>query len=267
MKQLKLYLSIMAILVVALQSRAQNTGVNTKNPQGPFHVDAKKNNSATGTPVAGQETDDFMVDANGNVGMGILQPLNKLHLIGKIQIKDGGEKVGSVLTAVDNTGLAVWSLPSTIKEMVNGTFPGIANSPTITPDGVNNPPKDSGISITLTRGKWIVNAGITFTLGNVTIFQHCYLSTATNSLAQNGFNFLGPAGSKTCYGGVLYNGLANGPLYPTPMQLGFITGSTAIEVTQPSVVIHLLLQNQANGTYNFNARGYLENYFYARPID
>ncbi|WP_258861947.1 hypothetical protein [Sphingobacterium spiritivorum] len=53
----------------------------------------------------------------------------------------------------------------------------------------------------------------------------------------------------------------------SPGQRGFVTGSMAIEVTAPSVRIYLLLQNQPSGAYKFNANNYLENYFFAKPID
>ncbi len=248
----------------AMQGQAQNSGVNTKNPQGLLHLDGSKNNNPSGAPTAVQQTDDFMVTLDGLVGIGTIAPTHKLDIRGKIQIKDGGEKVGAVLTT-DATGLAVWNLPSTIKSLVNGSFPSV-NRPDVVPNGGTSP-LDSEVSITLSRGKWIVNAGITFILGDGIIYQRCYLSTATNLFQQNGFKFLSPGGAQTCYGGVLFKPLKNGAAEAGgTIQLGFVTGSAIIEVTQPSVIIHLLLQNQPIGAYHFN-KSYLEHYFYARPID
>ncbi|RKS26062.1 hypothetical protein CLV94_1114 [Flavobacterium endophyticum] len=242
---------------------AQNTGVNTKNPKSPLHVDAGKDNNASGDPDAAQQANDFIVTNAGNVGIGTLSPSHKLDLRGKIQIKDGGERAGSILTT-DATGLARWISPSVVKPLVNGTFP-TTDPGLIVPNG-GMAPIDSKISITLSRGKWMVHAGVTFTNGNSTLFQRCYLSSATNALQQTGFNFLGPAGVQTSYGGVLVQGLMD--TNPTPlMQFGFVTGSTLIEVTAPSVVIYLLLQNQPVGAYKFNPKTYLENYFFAKPVD
>lgn len=235
----------------AMQGQAQNSGVNTKNPQGPLHLDGSKNNNPSGAPTAVQQADDFMVTFDGLVGIGTIAPTHKLDIRGKIQIKDGGEKVGAVLTT-DANGMAVWNLPSTIKPLVAGVFP---TPVTISSTGTATP-INTGATITLSRGKWIVNAGITFTNVSTTIFQRCYLSSANNVLQQNGFIFLGPAGAQTSYGGILVASL----------QRGFVTGSTLIEVTQPSVTLYLLSQNQPIGLYTYPSNAW-ENYFYAKPID
>lgn len=242
---------MMCLFTATVQGLAQNSGVNTKNPKGPLHVDAGKNNNASGTLSNGQDADDFMVDPDGKVGIGTSTPTHKLDVRGKIQIKDGGEKVGAVLTT-DATGLAAWNLPSTIKPLVRGAFP---TSVTVISSTGTATPLNTGTTITLSRGKWIVNAGVTFRNISTTIFQRCYLSTATNSLQQNGFTFLGPAGAQTSYGGILKQGLDR----------GFVTGSALIEVTQPSVTLYLLLQNQSS-SYQYPSDAW-ENYFYAKPID
>ncbi|MGJ1263384.1 hypothetical protein [Sphingobacterium spiritivorum] len=236
--------------------QAQQTGVNTKNPQAVLHVDAKKDNNPTV-----QEADDFVVTSAGSVGIGTISPTHKLDIRGKIQIRDGGERSGSVLTS-NAVGLAQWNYPAISKVVVNGTFP--ASGTDITPNG-GTAPINSGISISLTRGKWIVNAGLTFTGGNTTIFQRCYLSSANNALQQNGFTFLGPAGAQSSYGGIVVTNIADPP-NPNG-QRGFITGSMAIEVTASTATIFLLLQNQPSGAYKFNAKSYLENYFFAKPVD
>ncbi|MGJ1287508.1 hypothetical protein ACR79P_21625 [Sphingobacterium spiritivorum] len=236
--------------------QAQQAGVNTKNPQAVLHVDAKKDNNPTV-----QEADDFVVTSAGNVGIGTISPTHKMDIRGKIQIRDGGERAGSVLTS-NSTGLAQWNYPAISKVVVNGTFP--ANASEIYPNG-GSIPIYSGMSITLSRGKWIVNTGVTFIGGNRTIFQRCYLSSADNALQQNGFTFLGPAGAQSSYGGIVVTNIADPP-NPNG-QRGFITGSMAIEVTSSTAIIFLLLQNQPSGAYKFNAKGYLENYFFAKPID
>lgn len=235
--------------------QAQQAGVNTKNPQAVLHVDAKKDNSPTT-----QEADDFVVTSAGSVGIGTISPTHKLDIRGKIQIRDGGEQAGSVLTS-NASGLARWNYPAVSKVVVNGIF---SSNAKVTPDG-GATPKYSNIYITLTRGKWIVNAGLTFVEGNRTIFQRCYLSSANNALQQNGFTFLGPAGAQSSYGGIVATNITDRTA--TGQQRGFVTGSVAIEVTATTATIYLLLQNQPAGAYEFNAQNYLENYFFAKPID
>ncbi|QQT25014.1 hypothetical protein I6J02_14955 [Sphingobacterium spiritivorum] len=257
MNSLKTYLLLLLCVSGTITLQAQPAGINTKNPAAVLHVDAKKDN----TPTL-QETDDFVVTSGGNIGIGTITPTHRLDIRGKLQIRDGGEQTGSVLTT-DATGLAKWNYPAVSKAVVNGDFP--SASIKIIPNGYTNPPRDSRISITLSRGKWIVNAGITFTGGNRTIFQRCYLSSDVNSIQQNGFTFLSPAGSQSSYGGLVSTNITDPP--NSPAQRGFVTGSMTIEVTAPTVIIHLLLQNQPSGAYEFNAKDYLENYFFAKPID
>lgn len=49
-------------------------GVNTDNPQGSFHVDGGKDNAGTGVPSILQQTNDLIVTAAGNVGIGTVLP-------------------------------------------------------------------------------------------------------------------------------------------------------------------------------------------------
>jgi hypothetical protein len=47
-------------------------GINTSNPQATFHVDGSKDNAASGTPTAAQQSNDFAVTSSGNLGIGLL---------------------------------------------------------------------------------------------------------------------------------------------------------------------------------------------------
>jgi hypothetical protein len=49
-------------------------GINTENPQGIFNIDGGKNNATTGAPTAPQQKDDFVVLADGSVGIGTTTP-------------------------------------------------------------------------------------------------------------------------------------------------------------------------------------------------
>jgi hypothetical protein len=69
-------------LFFTLWSQAQ-VGVHTNNPQGMFHVDAGKDNPATGAPNTTQQANDFVITApSGYVGVGTTNPARKLHVVG-----------------------------------------------------------------------------------------------------------------------------------------------------------------------------------------
>ena len=255
---------ILLSFMFSLQVLAQQTGISTKNPQGPLHVDVSKNNNANASPTVAQQEDDFIVTIDGFVGIGTTIPTHKLDIRGKIQIKDGGERIGGVLTT-DANGLAVWIIPAANRPLVRGVFPpNSATLPARIASTGGTALLNTGVTITLSRGKWIVNAGITFVDGGVTIFQRNYLSSANNALQQNGFTFLGPAGAQTSYGGLLVANVRTSSI--SIAQRGFVAGSTLIEVTQPSVTLYLLSENKPIGSY-VCVRDAWENYFYARPID
>lgn len=96
---------------------APSVGVNTTNPQGPFHVDAKGDtNGSLNT------SDDVIVDKNGNLGIGTIAPTAKVHIktdgsTNGIRISDQSEGKGSMLMFQDNTGIVNWvPKPFTIKQ-------------------------------------------------------------------------------------------------------------------------------------------------------
>ncbi len=251
-------------------SFAQQTGINTKNPKGALHVDAKKNNTATGTPTGTQPDDDFIIDANGNVGIGVLLPSVKLHLKSAtspaITIVDGTQGAGKVLSS-DANGVGTWIMPPSSKTAKLGDFP---TSPFVypIPDGTGIPVY-SLLSITLPPGEWAVNLGLVFdNLGSNTFWQNAYLSSAlSGAVVQTNFTHSGPAGANTSYAGVLAGSVAFIPNAVTDRK-GFITGRAIITVTGnlPNNTIYLMLENQAVGAYRFNPLA-PENYFYAFPLN
>lgn len=86
-------LIILFTLATAFSAKAQTTnkvGVGTNSPQGTFHIDAAKNTSGT-TNVG----DDVIVkESSGNVGLGVIAPINKLHISGNTIIT-GNDSVTS----------------------------------------------------------------------------------------------------------------------------------------------------------------------------
>ncbi len=264
----------------SLNGLAQKTGVNTKNPQGALHVDAKKNNAATGTPTGTQPDDDFIVDASGNVGIGVLAPLAKLHLISggtattpisAIRIEDGSQGRNYVLMS-DANGSAKWvnhpvMTPNVVGDVIKGT--GVSSNFGGSGPGATLQYRETGFSITLSEGDWIVNTGLTFveigaSLGagdNLAFWQRAYLSSSPTTVAQVGFSHLGVGGSNTCYGGPMHDTDTRGGY-----SIGFVTGSSIINVPPGATTkIYLLIENQPQGYYRYNS-DFLETYFYATPI-
>lgn len=106
-------------------------GINTPNPQGSFHVDGAKDNVSTGVPTIAQQSNDFTVLSNGNVGVGTVIPTNKLDIRstsnGALKIVDGTQGNAKVLTS-DANGVATWKdLPVSANTNIynsNGTLTG-----------------------------------------------------------------------------------------------------------------------------------------------
>lgn len=91
------------------------TGINTANPQAPFHVDGAKDNPSAGIPSGAQQSNDFVVTSSGNVGLGTTSPSTKLSIEngtnnGAIRITDGTQGAGKVLTS-DANGTGTWNVP------------------------------------------------------------------------------------------------------------------------------------------------------------
>lgn len=70
---------LLATVGLAFKAYSQS-GVNTSNPQGAFHVDGARDNSASGAPTAPQQLNDFTVTSIGRVGIGTTAPNNKVEI-------------------------------------------------------------------------------------------------------------------------------------------------------------------------------------------
>lgn len=271
---MKKHLLILSFIALNGTAYAQ-VGINTTNPKGTFHVDAGKDNPvAPDDPNATQQLNDFTVTPAGNVGIGTSTPTAKLHINsetrGAIKIVDGSQAAGRVLTSDDN-GVGTWTAPGVYRSTVLGNY---TNAVLATPNGTNttgdgqNNPINSGVTIFVPEGKWVINAGISFdNIGNTTgtFWQHAYLSTSPTAVASSpDFIQMGTAGTGTAYAGLILGSSVNfsGTRY------GFISGGSLIDVKKPGgVLIYLLLENRLpTNSYRFNA-GLPENYFYAIPIN
>jgi hypothetical protein len=74
MKKRVLLCSLLGVIsVCSFSQKKQGVGINTENPQGVFHINGTKENLSQ---------DDFIIDADGKVGIGTLTPQSKLEIIG-----------------------------------------------------------------------------------------------------------------------------------------------------------------------------------------
>ena len=78
--------------------------------------------------IASQDqTERFVIQQTGNVGIGTINPLAKLDVAGQIKITDGTHGAGKVLTS-DANGLATWTTPgSGSSNLADGTAVGNTN--------------------------------------------------------------------------------------------------------------------------------------------
>jgi hypothetical protein len=132
-------------------------GINTKNPQGIFHIDGRNDNPTTGTPNTSQQTDDFIVTSSGNVGIGTTTPTRKLEIVSPttpaLRIQDGNQNVNYVLMS-DNNGYGTWKA---LSNAISVSFPDKGYSGAIV-DGTND--KWTNVTLQLPPGKWLVLTNI-----------------------------------------------------------------------------------------------------------
>ena len=270
MKNKKIILTAMAMLVVTF-AYAQKSGVKTKNPKGALQVDSKKNNPAV--PTAADEADDFIVDVNGNVGIGTTTPNAKLTIDnginpGAIRIVDGTQLAGRVLTS-DANGVGTWtSVPSfraTVIGQVEVAGSVNADGTTSTATTYTGTAVYTGMKIVLTGGTWAVNAGLTFSNITQNAWHHCFLSSSTTDIQQTGFSHLGPAGNQTSYAGILIKDAKDNS--PSTNGIGFITGSSIIKVPDnTTVTVYLVFERWPSKNIFTYSTGNWENFFYAVPV-
>lgn len=95
---------------VLLSINSQNVGINTISPQKLFHIDGKKN-----TIGVVDVSDDVVIDGNGNVGVGNINPQAKLDITKRtsttsgFRLEDGTAQASYILTS-DNDGYGTWQL-------------------------------------------------------------------------------------------------------------------------------------------------------------
>lgn len=243
-------------------------GIGTTNPQGILHIDAATN-TVLGTTST--HTDDFIITSTGNVGIGTLAPSTKLEInsstAGSIKIVDGTQGEGKVLVS-DATGIGTWQELPVFKYVTSGNFN--ISSGDINSDTSTTSVKYSQASIVLSKGKWMINTGLTIMLRTVNATTNLnpywlslYLSSSPTTVSNTNFTYVGNV-AKNFGGNMIKNQTANNP--------NFITGSTIIDVQANNTTIYLLIQNLSTDSNNnavdwkFSPSNY-ENYLNAVPAN
>lgn len=264
----KLLLSNVLFLVFGF-AHAQ-IGINTSVPLQVFHIDGAKDNPPTGTPTPEQQLNDVVITKEGKMGIGTITPTTSLEInsptAGAIKIKDGTQGAGKYLTS-DDEGLAKWTMLNAAKSVILGEFD-TTYSVTV-PTAPSTILVKSGVKIkNLTRGRWIINFGGTFSAETTSrTWTHVYLSEQEDRRVRNNFQLLGPAGASTSFAGIIHP-------KPTTTAVGnhntlsFISGSIAIDVNVDKIDnLYIVLENLGGGSsYTFATNAY-ENYLYAVPVN
>lgn len=144
----KLFLLLMGLFSIGLL-QAQ-VGINTSSPMGVFHVDPKADTGGTSSSPT-NDSDDVIVNSNGQVGIGTANPTASLDLRGTIRINDGTQGSGNIFTT-DGTGLGYWDSEFKFKilsgAISNDILLGVGWSV------VSSQP------LTITAGKWLLSARV-----------------------------------------------------------------------------------------------------------
>lgn len=130
--------NLIILCLVTISSLAYSqVGINTPNPQGILHVDAAKDNPATGAPTVVQQLNDFTVTSSGAVGIGTTTPSEKLEVNGGARIANlPNASLSDRAVYADATGVLKVSTSSTANRVIWGVVrPNPDNTVTILNSG------------------------------------------------------------------------------------------------------------------------------------
>lgn len=144
-------------------------GIQTESPLQIFHVDPKKDTNSTGTIGY---TDDVVIDNDGQLGLGIINPTAKLDIRGTFRLRDGNQADGRVLIT-DNNGIAEWGDRPKIEVIEVDNINLLLAGKTFT-----TKPSYSNISITIPEGTWQVMFQVTCTASNNMYWDLCTSPTS-----------------------------------------------------------------------------------------
>ena len=257
-------------------------GVNTPNPQGVFNIDGGKDNPKTGNAhTDAQQQNDVTVLANGNVGIGTINPTNKLHIrttgvagtpVPGFKLTDGNQGAQKLLMSTTGTGVGTWQTLNAAKNLVFGDFSSAAS---LSSDNAGSY-KYSQVKITLSPGVWIVNLGFTINYNTSgapagtyenPYWLHASLYSSSTATTRTNLQMLGPAGNNTGYASVI----AKTSNTSSP---NFLSGSMVIKVLGTAdLPIYVWIENKSlvapatgGAMWQFDTTS-PENYLYAIPVN
>lgn len=144
---------------------SQTVGVNVTKPQGVFHVDSKGNNSESTNPTPIQQQDDFIITADGNTGIGTINPNTKLQIVSNkdpLQIEglQDGDFLKNNFLVLDENNL-IKKAPSLEKLSLLIPFPAIFTLETDLINFLENSKAGSSEIVPMTLNKNAID-GLTF---------------------------------------------------------------------------------------------------------
>lgn len=129
MKKIYSFISILTFSTFLCNAQI---GIKTDNPLGLLHIDPLEN---TNSQIDQSINDDIIINNDGNLGLGILKPETKVHIVTSLtkdtpniglRINDGNEHDSYVLTS-DANGYATWrdmtSMPTATATRVGNVVP------------------------------------------------------------------------------------------------------------------------------------------------
>lgn len=217
----------------AHQNQANATGYGfLHSNDGNFALINKENTGVGYIGFRVGNIDKAVITNDGNMGIGITNPSQKLDVIGKVKITDGTQAAGRIL-ASDANGVGTWVNSSAIKPAVIGVFAGGgASFGNGTPVGTQSAMNYCNVYIDLPPGKWIVFgtyllAGATTLSSGQSIFVRTTLSTS-NIFVSN----------PDIVSGALISGILAGPT-----DFGLANGQTVINNTSGSTKRYYMWAN------------------------
>ena len=279
---------VLTLLSISLSGYSQ-VGIKTEKPIGVFNIDGQKDNAGSLTPTAAQQLNDVVVLANGNVGLGATSPNVKFTVVTggtstspkpDIKIVDGNQTAGHTMIS-DANGIGTWKL---LNLGVTSTISPIANqssSTTISSDNSGATFINTGETLHIPEGRWIVNVGMRFNYvasgGTIdyksSYYLNGYISSNPTAISQTGFTVESITNNPDfSIGGVIVRGSNYISGTTNDNNGSFIQGSSIINVGPGGVDLHILIENIATPTGATGASwqytpNNAENIFYAVPIN
>lgn len=96
-------------------------GINTESPKGIFHVDGAKDNPKSGIISTAQQANDFIVTAEGNVGIGTTTPLGELTISQKNNNAESFTILSAKADKSKSFSIGSWSGDQSFLRLYDGT--------------------------------------------------------------------------------------------------------------------------------------------------